>query len=134
MGNMDAKRDWGYAPEYVELMWKMLQKGKPGDYVIGTGEVHSVKEFIEESFSYAGLEYRDYVEIDPDYFRPTETAPLIADTRKAKKELGWEPKIKFKDLAKIMVDADMRALNLTPPGEGDRILKRKFPGRWWAVD
>ena len=91
MGNLDAERDWGYAPEYVELMWKMLQKDRPGDYVVGTGEVHSVEEFIEAAFSYAGLEYQDYVKVDPDYFRPTETAALIADTRKAKKELSWEP-------------------------------------------
>jgi len=134
MGNLDAERDWGYAPEYVELMWKMLQKDKPGDYSVGTGVAHSVKEFIEEAFSYAGLNHEEYVEVDPAYFRPTETAPLIADTRKAKKELGWEPKIKFADLAKIMVDADMRAMGVTPPGEGDRILGRKFPERWWAID
>jgi GDPmannose 4,6-dehydratase len=111
LGNLDAKRDWGYAGDYVEAMWMMLQQDKPDDFVIATGETYSVKEFLEEAFSYAGLDWKKYVEIDPWYFRPTETNHLIGDTTKAKEELGWEPKVRFKELVKIMVDADMEALN-----------------------
>lgn len=108
LGNLDAKRDWGYAPEYVEAMWLMLQQDKPDDYVIGTGESHSVEEFVELAFEYAGLgNWKNYVEIDPRYYRPTEVEDLIADTKKAKEKLGWEAKTKFKDLVKIMVDADL---------------------------
>lgn len=134
LGNLDAKRDWGYAPEYVELMWKMLQNDEPIDFVIGTGEMHSAKEFVEETFSYAGLDWKEYVKIDPRYFRPTEVEELIADPTKARNRLGWNPIIKFKDLTKIMVDADMRAVGLEPIGEGDEILERKIPDRWWRVD
>ena len=107
LGNLEAKRDWGYAPEYVEAMWLMLQQSEPDDFVIGTGESHSVKEFLEASFSYCGLDWRNYVEIDPRYYRPTEVNNLIADPKKAKEKLGWEAKTKFKDLVKIMVDADL---------------------------
>lgn len=108
LGNLDAKRDWGYAPEYVEAMWLMLQQDKPDDYVIGTGESHSVEEFVKLAFEYAGLgNWKNYVEIDPRYYRPTEVEDLIADTKKAKEKLGWEAKTKFKDLVKIMVDADL---------------------------
>jgi len=134
LGNLEAKRDWGFAPEYVEVMHKMLQLHKPEDFVVGTGETHSVKKFVEEAFSYAGLDWQKYVKIDPRYFRPTEVEKLIADSEKAKKILGWQPKIKFKGLVKIMVDADMRNLSLVPPGEGDKILNEKFPNRWWQVD
>ena len=134
LGNLDAKRDWGYAPEYIMSMWKMLQNDKPEDFVIGTGEAHSVREFVEEAFSYADLNWEKYVKIDPRYFRPTEVEELIADPNKARKKLGWKPTIKFKDLMKIMVDADMRALGLDPIGEGDEILKKKFPNKWWRVD
>lgn len=134
LGNLDAKRDWGYAPEYVELMWKMLQNDEPEDFVVGTGEMHSAKEFVEETFSYAGLDWKEYVKIDPRYFRPTEVEELIADPTKARNRLGWNPIIKFKDLTKIMVDADMRAVGLEPIGEGDEILERKIPDRWWRVD
>lgn len=134
LGNLSAKRDWGYAPEYVEFMWKMLQNKEPDDFVIGTGETHSVREFVGETFSYAGLDWKEYVKIDPRYFRPTEVEELIADPTKAKEKLDWNPKIKFKDLIKIMVDADMRAIGLEPIGEGDEILKKKFPNRWWEVD
>jgi len=122
LGNLEAKRDWGYAPEYVSAMWLMLQQEQPDDYVLGTGECHSVEEFLQEAFSYAGLDYKKYVIIDPRYFRPTETLQLRADARKAKKLLNWEPKIGFRELARIMVDADMEAAGLTPPGEGKRIL------------
>jgi len=124
LGNLEAKRDWGYAPEYVEVMWIMLQQRKPEDYVIGTGENHSVKEFVKEAFEYVGLDWREYVEIDSRYLRPTEVENLLADASKAKKNLGWEPKVRFKDLVRIMVDCDMKLLGLVPPGDGDKILKK----------
>jgi len=139
LGNIQTKRDWGYAPEYVEAMYKILQDSKPDDFVIATGESHSVEEFLEEAFKYAGLDnqqggWRDFVEIDSRYFRPAETDFLIGDASKVKKILNWEPKIKFKELVRIMVDADLRALEIQPPGEGDRILREKFPNKWWKND
>ncbi len=134
LGNLSAKRDWGFAPEYVECMWKILQNSQPDDFVIGTGETHSVKEFVEESFSYVDLDIEEHIKIDPRYFRPTEVESLIADATKANKELMWTPKIKFKDLARIMVDADMRAAGLEPQGEGDEILAKKVPDKWWQGD
>ena len=134
LGNLEAKRDWGYAPEYVETMWLMLQQDEPDDYVVGTGESHSVKEFLEEAFSYADLDCKEYVEIDPRYFRPTEVEFLLAYAAKARGKLGWEPKITFRELVRIMVDADMEAVGLKPIGEGKAILDRKFGGwhRWEA--
>lgn len=130
LGNLDAKRDWGFSVEYCEAMYKMLQQPKPDDFVIATGETHSVKEFLEEAFNYAGLgDWQNYVEIDPRYLRPAEVEVLVGDASRAKEKLGWEPRIKFSDLVKIMIDADFRALNLEPPGEGERILKEKFPNR-----
>jgi GDPmannose 4,6-dehydratase len=134
LGNLDAKRDWGFAQEYVECMWKMLRNEHPEDFVIGTGEAHSVREFLEEAFSYAGLEVEEHVRIDSRYFRPTEPEELVADSTKAKKNLNWDPKIKFEDLVKIMVDADMRAIGLEPIGEGGKVIKKKFPNKWWSVD
>ena len=134
LGNLKAKRDWGYAPEYVELMWKMLQQKKPDDFVIGTGRAHSVEEFLELAFDYAGLNHKKHLKIDKRYYRPTEVYDLVSDSRKAKRILGWKPKITFEDLVKIMVDSDMRAIGSTPPGEGDKILKKKFPKRWWKAD
>ncbi len=134
LGNLEAKRDWGFAPEFIEVMWLMLQQEEPDDYVIGTGENHSIKEFLQESFAYVGLDWEKYVKIDPKYFRPTETELLLADLSKARKKLGWSPKITFKNLVKIMVDADMRAIGLEPIGESDKILKEKFPNKWWKVD
>ncbi len=134
LGNLEARRDWGYAPEYVAFMWKMLQNEKPEDFVIGTGEAHPVREFVDEAFSYAGLDQDEYIKIDPRYYRPTEVEELIADSSKAVKKLKWKPGIKFKELVKIMVDADMRAYGLEPLGEGDEIIKKKFPNRWWGVD
>lgn len=153
LGNLDAKRDWGFAPEYVECQWLMLQQDKPEDYVIGTGESHSVREFVELGFHYAGVEIEwkgrgtkekglvrslsssiasstlkvgeVLIEIDPRYFRPTEVDFLLADFSKAKRQLGWEPKVAFRELVKIMVDADMEAVNLVPPGEGEKILLAK---------
>ena len=134
LGNLEAKRDWGFAPEYVEFIYKMLQNDKPGDFVLGIGESHSVKEFIEETFSYAGLDWEKYVKIDPRYCRPTEVQELVADSAKAKRELGWQPRIGFKELVRIMMDADMRKLGLKSIGEGDKILKERFPHRWWGID
>ena len=134
LGNLEAKRDWGFAPEYVEVMHKMLQNDPPGDFVIGTGESHSVKEFVEEVFSYVGLNWERYVKIDPRYYRPTEVEDLIADSTKAKGILEWQPKINFRELVRIMVDADMRKMGLKPVGEGDRTLEKAFPDRWWGVD
>jgi GDPmannose 4,6-dehydratase len=107
LGNLEARRDWGYAPEYVQAMWLMLQQEKPDDYVIATGETHSVKEFVEETFNLLGLDWQKHVEIDPRYVRPTEVDLLLGDYSKAKKELGWKPKVAFKDLVRIMVEADL---------------------------
>jgi len=134
LGNLDARRDWGYAPEYAQFMWKMLQNEQPEDFVIGTGDAHSVREFAEDSFSYAGLDWKKYVKSDPRYLRPTEVDLLVCEPAKAEEKLGWEPKIKFKELVKIMVDADMRIAGLKPVGEGDKILIEKFPNRWWRID
>ena len=152
LGNLDAKRDWGFAPEFVECQWRMLQQDKPEDFVIGTGESHTVREFVELAFSYAGVEIEwkgkgtvekgivrslsvtasknckvgdALIEIDPRYFRPTEVDFLLADASKAKKLLGWEPRVVFKELVKIMVDADMELAGLIPPGEGEKILRDK---------
>src|SRR5437867_13421931 len=107
LGNLDAKRDWGYAKEYVEAMWLMLQQKEPDDYVIATGETHSVRELLEETFSYAGLDWRKHLTIDERYYRPAEVDLLIGDPDKAKRKLGWEAKTKFKDLVRLMVDADI---------------------------
>ncbi|MCK5214989.1 MAG: GDP-mannose 4,6-dehydratase [Candidatus Omnitrophica bacterium] len=111
LGNLDAKRDWGFAGDYVEAMWMMLQQKKPEDYVIATGETHSVKEFLREAFGYAGLDWKKYVKIDKKYFRPTEVDILIGDSTKAKKKLKWKPKVKFKKLVEMMVDADMELVD-----------------------
>jgi GDPmannose 4,6-dehydratase len=134
LGNLEAKRDWGYAPEYVECMWKILQKEKPEDYVIGTGETHTVKEFVQKAFSYVGLDWKKYVKIDPRYFRPTEVEMLCADSSKAEKELDWKSKVKFDDLIKIMVDADLKKEGVGNPGEGEKIIKEKFSEKWWKGD
>ncbi len=152
LGNLDAKRDWGFAPEYVECQWLILQQDKPDDYVIGTGETHSVREFVETAFEYAGVEIEwignstdekgvigslnsdiasdntlkpgdTIVEIDPRYFRPTEVELLLADISKAKKTLNWVPKITFKELAKIMMDSDLASAGVKTNGEGKKILK-----------
>jgi len=150
LGNLDAKRDWGFAPEYVVCQWLILQQDRPDDYVIGTGESHSVREFVEKAFGYAGIELEwkgsgvstkgvvksasadapvkigdVVVEIDPKYFRPTEVDFLLADYSKAKKVLGWTPKVTFGDLVKIMTDSDMKLAGLTPPGESEKILLDK---------
>ncbi|MCX5681524.1 MAG: GDP-mannose 4,6-dehydratase [Candidatus Omnitrophica bacterium] len=107
LGNLNAKRDWGFAGDYVEAMWLILQQKKADDYVIATGETHSVKEFLEEAFDYVGLDWKQYVEIDKRYFRPTEVDVLLGDSSKARKQLKWKPKIRFKELVRMMVDSDM---------------------------
>jgi GDPmannose 4,6-dehydratase len=155
IGNLDAKRDWGFAPEYVECMWRMLQQDSPDDYVIGTGESHSVREFMEDAFSYAGIEIEwmgnganekglirsltstltstlhvgdVLIEKDPKYFRPTEVNFLLADISKAREKLGWEPKITFKDLVKIMVDYEIEHMGLPSKGEGKKALQARNIG------
>jgi GDPmannose 4,6-dehydratase len=152
LGNLDALRDWGFAPEYVEVMWMILQQDRPDDYVIGTGKSHSVRQFLEQAAQYAGLEIewrgkgsdekgyiRDAVrdlngsvktgdvliEIDPRYFRPTEVESLQADIRKARETLKWNPKVSFEELVKVMMDYDMLAAGLTPPGEGKKAIEAK---------
>jgi len=107
LGNLDAKRDWGYAKDYVEAMWRMLQQDQPGDYVIATGETHSVREFCEQAFGCVGLDWKDFVKVDSRYFRPAEVDLLLGDSSKARRVLGWEPKVTFKDLARLMVEADL---------------------------
>jgi GDPmannose 4,6-dehydratase len=154
LGNLYARRDWGFAPEYVEMMWKMLQAEEPDDYVVGTGESHTVKEFVEKAFEYAGIEIEwrgagteergvlrsiashlssrvslspgtVLIEVDPRYFRPAEADHLCADITKAKKKLGWEPRTTFDELVKIMVDYDMKLAGLEPVGEGIRTEREK---------
>jgi GDPmannose 4,6-dehydratase len=117
LGNLDAKRDWGYAPDYVEAIWMVLQQDKPDDYVIATGENHTVCEFLEEVFAYLELDWDKYVVIDQRYFRPAEVDLLLGDSSKARKTLGWEPKVNFQDLVKIMVDSDLKL------AEEERIVK-----------
>ena len=155
LGNLNAKRDWGFAPEYVECMWLMLQQDKPDDYVIGIGESHSVKEFVEGAFNYVGVEIEwkgegvnergtikslsstfastlspgeVIIEVDPRYFRPAEVEELQSDPSKAKKRLGWSPRVDFEDLIKIMVDYDMLRVGLAPPKDGIKTLKEKGIG------
>lgn len=130
LGNLNAKRDWGFSPEYVEMMWLMLQQDKPDDYVVGTGESHSVKEFTEKAFKYAGLNWKKFIEIDKRYFRPNEVDCLCADITKAKKQLHWQPKVKFETLVKIMVDYDLKSAGINPPGEGIKICQ----GKWFSHD
>jgi GDPmannose 4,6-dehydratase len=110
LGNLDAKRDWGFAGDYVEAMWMMLQHDEPDDYVIATGETYSVRELLQEAFSYLGLDWKRHVEIDPRYFRPTEVDLLLGDASKAREKLGWKPKVNFKELVSMMVDADLASL------------------------
>ncbi len=150
LGNLESKRDWGFAPEYVVCQWLVLQQETPDDYVIGTGESYTVKEFLEQAFGYAGIDIEwkgkgtdekgivrslsgvstlntgdAVIEIDPRYFRPTEVNFLLADASRAKKKLGWEPKVTFKELVRIMVDADMEMVGLVPKGDGEKILQQK---------
>lgn len=111
MGNLEARRDWGYAGDYVRAMWLMLQQEKPDDYVVATGEAHSVRDFLEEAFGYLGLNYRDYVVVDPQFIRPAEVDYLVGDATKAREVLGWEPIVSFPELVRMMVDADLALLS-----------------------
>jgi GDPmannose 4,6-dehydratase len=128
LGNLDSLRDWGYAPEYVECMWLILQQERPRDYVIGTGHSITVQQFVNAAFEYAGLDWKDHVRIDERYMRPTDVPHLEADARKAKEHLGWEPKVLAEDLVKIMVDADLELIGEPPIGEGKAIVDRSFRG------
>ena len=110
LGNLDAKRDWGYAGDFVEAMWLIMQQDKPDDFVIGTGETHTIRELCEEAFKYVGLNWKDYVTVDKRFVRPTETGPLVANPEKAKKVLGWTPKTSFDELVRLMVDAHIARL------------------------
>jgi GDPmannose 4,6-dehydratase len=129
LGNLDAKRDWGYAKEYVEAMWLMLQQEQSDDYVIATGETHSVQELLDEAFGYVGLNWKDHLEIDPRYYRPAEVDLLMGDAGKAKIQLGWEPKTRFKDLVRLMVDADIRMTEKELYGSGYRSSQTKVQVR-----
>jgi GDPmannose 4,6-dehydratase len=120
LGNLDSKRDWGFAPDFVEAMWMMLQQPEADDYVVATGETHSVREFAELAFSHVGLDWTKYVDIDPRYFRPTEVDILLGDAYKARTKLGWRPRTAFDELVKLMVEADMRLLNDKLSGEFER--------------
>jgi GDPmannose 4,6-dehydratase len=111
LGNLDSKRDWGYAPEYVEGMWRIVQHGEGDDFVLATGETHTVREFVEAAFAHADLDWQQFVKHDPRYERPAEVDLLLGDASKAKKVLGWEPKVRFRQLVRIMVDADMDSLS-----------------------
>jgi GDPmannose 4,6-dehydratase len=116
LGNLDAKRDWGFAGDYVEAMWLMLQQSKPDDYVIATGETHSVKEFLQEAFDYVKLDWKKYVALDKRYLRPTEVDLLLGDSAKARRVLKWKPKVNFKQLVRMMVDSDMQVVRQTMYG------------------
>ncbi len=119
LGNLDAKRDWGYAKDYVKAMWLMLQQQEPDDYVVATGETHSIREFLDVAFGYVNLNWHDYVEFDPRYLRPAEVDLLVGDPTKAKQKLDWKPSVSFEELVKLMVDADLRAMGQDlPNGEG----------------
>lgn len=126
LGNIDARRDWGYAGDYVEAMWMMLQQDEPDDYVIATGETHSVRELLDVAFSHLNLDWGRYVKIDPRYYRPTEVDLLIGDASKVKKKLDWQPKVKFKELITMMVDADLQAERLKLEGTSSRVKARPF--------
>jgi GDPmannose 4,6-dehydratase len=121
LGNLDARRDWGYAPDYVRAMWLMLQEENPDDYVIGTGEAHTVREFVDLAFATADLDWREYVEVDPHYFRPAEVDYLCADASKARRILGWEPTVTFKELVRIMIEADIKELEARIKGGAEAI-------------
>jgi GDPmannose 4,6-dehydratase len=120
MGNLDAERDWGYAPDFVEAMWLMLQADEPDDYVVATEEKHSVREALEIAFAHAGLDPDEHVEIDPRYFRPAEVDSLLGDASKAREKLGWEPKVRFRELIELMVDADIETLGEQLSGKAAR--------------
>jgi len=120
LGNLDAKRDWGYAPDFTDAMWRMVQRDMPDDFVIATGEMHSVREFLDEAAAHLGLDWEEAVEIDPKYYRPAEVDALCGDASKAKERLGWEPQVKFSELVRIMIDSDVKALEDGLAGRGIR--------------
>lgn len=122
LGNLDSKRDWGYAKDYVRAMWLMLQQDQPDDYVVATGETHSIREFLDLSFGYVNLNWQDYVEFDERYLRPSEVDLLIGDPNKALQKLGWQPSVTFEELVCLMVEADLRALNLACPNGGQHSI------------
>ena len=134
LGNLTTWIDWGFAPEYVEAMWRILQQDKPQDYVIGTGETNSVSKFVDLAFDYAGLDKKVYLKTAEAFIRPADDKILKADATKARVELGWNPKIKLSGLVKIMIDADMRLNGLEPVGEGDQLIAKYFPEKWWIGD
>ena len=121
LGNLEARRDWGYAPDYVRAMWLMLQEERPRDFVIGTGEAHTVREFVELAFAYAGLDWKEHVEVDARYLRPAEVDYLCADASKARRMLGWEPTVTFDELVRIMVEADMKAVGARLKGGAEAL-------------
>ena len=121
LGNLDAKRDWGYAPDFTDAMWRMLQQDEPDDYVIATGEMHSVSEFLDEAAQCLGMDWTGAVEIDPKYYRPAEVDALCGDASKARAKLGWEPAVTFKELVRIMVESDVKALEDRLAGRGVRV-------------
>jgi len=121
LGNLDARRDWGYAPDYVRAMWLMLQQEQPDDYAVGTGEAHTVREFTELAFAYAGLDWKDHVEIDPRYFRPAEVDYLCADASKARRVLGWQPTVTFDELVRTMVEADLKSVETRLKGGAEAL-------------
>jgi GDPmannose 4,6-dehydratase len=127
LGNLDARRDWGHTPDFVRAMWLMLQQDHPDDYVIGTGEAHTVREFVEAAFACADLDWREWVEIDPRYFRPSEVDFLCADASKARALLNWEPTVGFRELVRLMVEADIQKLETTIKG-GREAVRQVFAG------
>jgi len=125
LGNLDAQKDWGFAPDFVECIWLILQQEHANDFVIGTGQGHTVRDFVEQAFGYAGLDWERYVEIDPAFLRPAEVNAVLADAAKARRCLRWSPKVTFEELVRIMVDCDLIGEGLPAPGEGLRALKEK---------
>jgi len=134
LGDVNAKIDWGFAPEYVEMMWLMLKQVKGNDFVIGTGETHTIQDFIDIAFDYAGLQQDIIIRLDKSLIRPKDDKVLQADITKAQDMLAWKPKIRLVDLVKIMIDADMRKVGLTAKGSGDMALQRAFTDKWWSGD
>lgn len=128
LGNLDAQRDWGFAGDYVEAMWRMLQQDRPDDYVIGTGESHSVREFVELAFAHVGLDWQNYVKIDPRYYRPAEVDALRADASKARQTLGWQPRVTFPELVRMMVDSDVAELRRKMIGGLDAVAAAGVDG------
>jgi len=130
LGNLDARRDWGYAPDYVRAMWLMLQQETADDFVVGTGEAHTVRQFVELAFAHAGLDWKEYVEVDARYFRPAEVDYLCADISKARRVLGWEPAVTFEALVRIMVESDMKAVETRLKGGAEALQLAASEGRY----